>query len=165
MESADRLPSLAGLTMCSGRLNTDRALRSVTEPCVVSTLLPPLPDLALSNLTGPVSVKAGSSVSVNIQLENLGGTAAPWAFTMFALSSNPILNWDNNPQGYSWLGYHYVQPFAPGNANISVVFNVPNATTPGTYYLQGVVDYGNAVREFNENNNTSNIIQIQVLAP
>ena len=159
IDSADRLPSLTDLTACGSRLNADRAVRGNVVACGISA--PLLPDLALSNLTGPISVKAGGVVNLNTQLDNLGRATAPYALTLFALSKDPIITWSD-----LWLGADYITNIAAGSSTtIGAVLGIPNNVVPGIYYLGGVVDFGNLIPESNEANNNSNLIQIEVLAP
>lgn len=150
MDTADKLPSLVGFTASGGRLNAHRAVDGT----------PLLPDLTMSNLTGPISVKAGEFIKLNSRLDNLGNSAA-YSLTILVLSKDNIVTWADQ-----WLLCHYIPYFTPGSStNIASVLAIPKDTAPGTYYIGGIVDFSNSVRESNESNNNSNVIQIQVLAP
>ncbi len=151
MDSVDALPSLARLTVSGGRLNANRAVRGLT---------PQLPDLVLGNLSGPISVKAGSFINLNTRLDNLGRVTAPSVLTLFALSTDPIITWAD-----MWLGCCYFTDLAPGNSvNISSAFGISKDIAPGTYYIGALVDFIHMVDELDDNNN-SRLIQIEVLAP
>lgn len=153
MATADKLPSLGGRTASGGRLNADHAVRNIIDEHRG------LPDLALSNLTAPLSVKAGEYINLSSRLENLGGQES-YSLTLFALSTDSTITWADY-----WIGCHYFRSLAPGSfANITPVFYIPADLAPGTYFIGGMVDFINLVEERNESNNAS-IIQIEVLAP
>ena len=153
MGTVDMLASLGGRTASGGRLNADRAVRNdIDEPWG-------LPDLALSNLTGPLSVKAGEYINLSSRLANLGGQES-YSLTLFAISTDPTITWADY-----WIGCHYFRSLAPGSfANIAPVYYIPANLAPGTYFIGGMVDFINLVAERDESNN-SNVIQIEVLAP
>lgn len=157
MDSVDAVARLAGLNGSGGRLNVSHTVSRYTGIAGPASLA----DLALSTLTGPISVKAGGYVNLNTQVSNLGGTMAPWAFTLFVLSTDRIMTWSD-----MLIGCNYYTNFTPGSsANIGGVFGIPANTPPGTYYIGGVVDMINLVQETDESNNYSNVIRIEVLAP
>ncbi len=156
MDSVDLHPSLTGLTVSGGRLNAEHAVRGMTPS-------PQLPDLALSNLTGPLSVTAGGFVNLTAQLANLGGAATPYALTLFALSKDPVFNWND---WNTWLGIDFIRDFAPASVrNISVAFEIPSYVVPGIYFIGGIVNFWSLAEEISSSNNSSNVIQIEVLAP
>ena len=154
MSTVDMLASLGGLTTSSGRLNAKRAVLNDRNPRIWG-----LPDLALSNLTGPLSVKAGEYINLSSRLANLGGQES-YSLTLFAISTDPTITWADY-----WIGCHYFRSLAPGSfANIAPVYYIPANLAPGTYFIGGMVDFINLVAERDESNN-SNVIQIEVLAP
>jgi len=108
----------------------------------------------------PTSVVAGNSVSASCYIYNQGNSIASSSNVGYYLSTDAV--WDaadvylNNSTGSSLA--------SATSAYKSISLTIPQATTPGSYYILYFADYSLAVTEINETNNVSSIA-ITVSAP
>jgi large repetitive protein len=118
------------------------------------------PDLGLSSLTLPASVRAGSVMSVSDVTHNQGGAAAGPSTTAYYLSADVVLS-----AGDVLLGGRVVPALAAGTSDAgTLTLTVAASTPPGTYYVIGRADATDEVVEALETNNTY-VRTIQVTAP
>ena len=122
------------------------------------------------NLTEYVSVSnttlaAGGSTTVGAYTMNLGSVAAGGSTGGIYLSTTPTITTSDTLLAtvtspgltdVSQSGYYNLQ---------NVVVTLPGNLAPGTYYIGGIADTGNAVLESNENDNNYNAVQITVTEP
>jgi subtilase family serine protease len=108
------------------------------------------PDLTMTALSVPSSFTAGVMTTVSSTVLNQGGGAAPATTVRFYLSTNLTLDASDVV-----VGSRTAAALAAGQSDAGpAVILVPTGTAPGSYYLIGVADDGNAVIETNETNNT-----------
>jgi subtilase family serine protease len=118
------------------------------------------PDLGLSSLTLPTSIRAGSVMSVSDVTNNLGGATAGPSTTAYYLSTDVVLG-----AGDVLLGSRVVAALGAGMSDAgTVTLTVAASTPPGTYYVIGRADAADEVVEALETNNTY-VRTIQVTAP
>ena len=125
------------------------------------------PDLAIYNEAGWVSaskttLKAGDTTSLNYYVVNYGAGASQASTTGLYLSTDPTITTSDtrlatgNVAGLSAVnGSHWYE-------QNSVEIALPSTLAPGTYYLGAIADYGNAVSESDESNNSSTAVAITV---
>jgi subtilase family serine protease len=107
------------------------------------------PDLTVSSFSLPFTVTAGGTVAISDTVKNSGASDAGASVVRFYLSSNTVLDADDQ-----LLGGRGVPALAAGATN--------NGTTPvvipggltGLYYLFAVADATSVVVESSETNNT-----------
>ncbi len=108
------------------------------------------PDLRISSTSAPLSVAAGSSISVAETVLNQGGGAGGVSTTRFYLSLNAALDAGDTELG----GARSVPVLAAGASSAgSTGVTIPAGTPTGGYYLLVVSDADNAVGETIETNN------------
>lgn len=108
-------------------------------------------DLVLSTLTGPAGAAAGATISTTDTVVNEGAGAAGASTTRFYLSKNGLLD----AADVLLAGGRSVPPLAPGaSSSGSAMLAIPDATTPGPYYVIAKADGDEAVPETQESNNT-----------
>ena len=118
------------------------------------------PDLGLTSLTLPASIRAGSVMSVSDVTNNLGGAAAGPSTTAYYLSADVVLG-----AGDVLLGSRVVPALGAGMSDAgTLTLTVAASTAPGTYYVIGRADAADEVVEALETNNTY-VRTIQVTAP
>ena len=108
------------------------------------------PDLAVSAMTAPAWVAAGSTVNVTVTTKNQGSGSADSSHTGLYFSTNTT--WD---AADTYLGDRAVPALgasATDVATVSVV--IPGGALPGTFYVIGKADWDSTVGESSENNNT-----------
>jgi subtilase family serine protease len=109
------------------------------------------PDLAMSNIPAPPAAGAGLTINVTTTTRNDGSSATGATSTAIYLSANPT--WQ---AGDTLLGTRSVPGIAAGGSSTgSTPVQIPQGTTPGTYYLIAKADVNNVVVETLETNNTS----------
>ncbi|AMR28645.1 hypothetical protein A0257_17100 [Hymenobacter psoromatis] len=112
---------------------------------------PPAPDLVIvaSPQPAPTLLTVGSPTVVPTTIRNIGTRRAGFSVLGYYLSVDATLSSDD-----VLLGEAITTAISPDNLLLlpaSVV--VPTGTAAGTYYLLGVADYLNLVRESNDGNN------------
>ena len=118
------------------------------------------PDLGVSSLTLPTSIRAGSVMSVTDVTHNQGGAAAGPSTTAYYLSADAVLD-----AGDVLLGGRAVPALAAGTSGAgTLTLTVTASTVPGTYYVIGRADAADGVIEALETNNT-HVRAIPVTAP
>lgn len=124
------------------------------------------PDLAPGTITMPASIMMGQSFNATVQERNLLNTAdveGGWIGRMY-LSTDQTYSAGTDVQVGSFTEGSALAPL--GARSVQVSIGVPGSLAPGNYYLLAVLDYGNAVLEANESNNTGpSAATIQVVAP
>ena len=117
----------------------------------IALTLPPLPDLAVADLRGPVAAVMGQAVPLVLTLTNRGeGVAhAPW-------QNRVLLAAEANGADARVLGSaDFTNDLAPGAALIITQSVILPFGITGTRYFGAVADSANAVRESDETNNTT----------
>ncbi|MDD1676058.1 MAG: hypothetical protein LUQ17_05155, partial [Methanomicrobiales archaeon] len=107
------------------------------------------PDLVITAIDGPVSVKAGGSVTITTTLMNRGDAKAGYSYVKIYLSSdNDVTTSD------VYLGQRYIAslPAASSSTGKNSV-RVPSNLVGGSYYIGAIADATGLVSEANENNN------------
>jgi subtilase family serine protease len=118
------------------------------------------PDLGVSSLTLPTSIRAGSVMSVTDVTLNQGGAGAAPSTTAYYLSADIALG-----AGDVLLGTRAIPALAAGTSDAATLtVTVPASTPPGTYYVIARADAADGVTEALETNNTY-VRTIQVTAP
>jgi len=98
----------------------------------------------------PSSVAAGSSVTINYRVSNIGTSTAGSNGAKFYLSSNTSLGSDTYLSPSTSVGSLCANCSATG----SITRTIPSGTLSGTWYIIGLADAFDAIAESNENNNT-----------
>ena len=114
-----------------------------------------LPDLVITTLLGPATVKIGDAFYVTVTVKNQGTTDAGPFRLVFYFSTDSTINGSDIlfpnyfpfPQGLA-AGAEFF-----GGCPITPCFVLPAGIQPGTYYLGAIVDDQNSVAESNESNN------------
>jgi hypothetical protein len=135
--NADSLPPETNVT------NNTRSIKIVIGP-----------DLVLSSLSAPATGGAGLPVDVTDTTKNQGAGSAAASGTAFYLSANSTLG-----AGDVLLGSRLVGVLLPNNSSTTTTkLSIPVGTPAGSYYIIAVADYGGAVPETNEANNTRAVL-------
>ena len=116
----------------------------------VSTSIKVGADLVVSAITVPASAPFGSTISVNDSTKNQGAGPVAQSSTGFYLSDNSLLD-----AADVFLGARPVGAMAPGaTSTASTTLQIPAGTAAGSYYIVAKADWGEAVPEGSESNNT-----------
>ncbi len=116
------------------------------------TVIAALPDLQITNLTGPVSGTVGGQINLNASVRNNGSGTAPPFRVGFYLSSDSVIN----AADLLISTCNFASGLAAGQSNsCSGVAAIPSGITAGTYHLGAIVDDILAISESNETNNAS----------
>jgi subtilase family serine protease len=107
------------------------------------------PDLSVATLTLPFTVSAGSTVTISDSVKNLGAAEAGASVIRFYLSTNVLLDADDQ-----LLASRAVPTLAAGVTNSGTTSVVFPGNLSGTYYLFAVADGTSVVAEASEGNNT-----------
>lgn len=131
-----------------------------TNADAATSCLASLPDLSLSAVSvGQSPVTSGGQLTFTASLNHDGASTLPWALGLYYVSSDPIVNESDTP-----VGYFFESNIAAGeHRSMRSTLWLPTLA-PGTYYISGVVDFGNYTAEGNENNNWSTPIPVVVVA-
>jgi len=110
------------------------------------------PDLAVTSLSLPFSIRAGSAVAVADTVRNAGGDAAAASTTRFYLSTDVFLD-----AGDAQLPAGRAVPALAAGASSAgtTTVTIPAGTAPGFYYVIAVADGDHVVTESQENNNSA----------
>ena len=111
----------------------------------------PAPDLiiAANPQLAPTLLTVGSPTVVQTTMQNIGDRRAGFSVLGYYLSVDATLSSDD-----VLLGEAVTPAMPPDNIlTLSTKLVVPAGTAAGTYYLLGVADYLNLVRESNDGNN------------
>ena len=139
----------------------DETNNAISAQSTTIVTLGEVPDLYMTNLTGPLSAAGGGEVGIRWQIHNQGEGATAGGFTNnFYLSDDGLLSGDDILLGQQ-LETAVLLPGA--NFARSATFTVPSTVTAAGRYLLATVDASYLVVESNEDNNFamySNIIQI-----
>ncbi len=107
------------------------------------------PDLRVLNLSAPLSVSPGQSISVTETTENQGGGFADPTTTQFYLSTNTSLDASD-----ILLGSRSIPALAAGASNNGMTtVTIPADTTSGAKYILAIADGEDVVAEVYETNN------------
>lgn len=121
------------------------------------------PDLVVSKITSPQSVKQGESLQVNTTVKNQGNVdAGPFRLSLY-LSPDALITEQDREIGSGEVSDLAVGMMRDGSA----VINIPDDLSPGTYYLAARVDSGEALSEGNEGNNilfADKMVKVSALA-
>ena len=116
------------------------------------TVTPPSFDLTIQQPSiSPTNPAPGTPLNMGCYINNQGNSAAPSSSVGFYLSTDAIL--DANDQLLTSQYGGQLFPSYPSQRYGTAA--VPNNLAPGTYYILFVADYQNQVAETNENNNVS----------
>lgn len=122
----------------------------------------PAPDLVIAATPqlAPTLLIMGSPTMVKTTIQNIGNRRAGFSVLGYYLSVDATLSSDD-----VLLGEAVTTAISPDNLlTMSTNVVVPTGTTAGTYYLLGVADYLNLVRESNDGNNVW-VSQLTVVRP
>ena len=106
------------------------------------------PDLNVASFSLPFSVAAGSTVTVSDSVKNIGAANATASVIRFYLSSNALLDADDQV-----LGSRAVPALAAGAISSGTTSIVIPGGLSGSYYLFAVADGTSVVAEASETNN------------
>ncbi len=109
------------------------------------------PDLLVTGVSGPASIKGGESVAVtsSVQASPIGGAASGFYIHLFLSADSSCTSGD------TLLAARYVTGLASGAiSTASTQVSVPLGLSPGSYYFCAIVDPYNTVSESIEENNT-----------
>ncbi|MCR8548656.1 hypothetical protein M4578_12525, partial [Salipiger sp. P9] len=130
---------------------------------VVQVVVAERPDLTIS-IGSPESLTMGQGGNGQVLFSvtnDASGGAASATETQLYLSSDNVPSPDDTPLG---SGATPVAALAPGASGAGTLeFTIPEALTPGQYYLWAGADINDAEIESDENNNSSNLIAINVV--
>ena len=136
---------------CQGRRGRRRWRDAETNNTLARSLTVG-PDLVISAMTVPYNVRAGITVTASDTVMNQGADPAGITTTRFYLSTNVTLDAGDVPLD----GMRPVGSLAAGVASTgTTVLTIPAGTAPGTYFVIGRADAGDAVIESTEGNNTA----------
>lgn len=120
-------------------------------------------DLTPSNLSlSTTSVIAGDAINISWQVENLGTDTAINPYTGIYISTDAEITTSDTLLVEQGL----FSTFGPGEVDTEIESGVviPDTLPAGTYYVGAIADNRGTVSETDEENNVSNIIQIEVLS-
>jgi subtilase family serine protease len=123
------------------------------------------PDLSEYVIVSDTTVAAGGSTTIDAYAMNLGDGTSAASTAGFYLSTNAIITTGDTllttkaSPGLAAVGQSGYYDYQ----NFSVT--LPGNLATGTYYIGGIADYNGQVSESDENNNTYNVVQIEVTAP
>jgi len=110
-------------------------------------------DLVVTAVTASSTVMVGGPVTVTDTTANQSATPAPGSTTALFLS----LDFAYSPTADVFLGSRVVPSLQPtATSTASTPLTIPPGTSPGTYYVLAVADWGASVVESTETNNTRN---------
>jgi subtilase family serine protease len=109
------------------------------------------PDLTMIAVSGPSSGSTGGGITVhNTVSANANGGNAPGFSIGIYLSTDPTITSSD-----ILIGSRYVSGLAAGASSAAdTAVTIPATTSTGTYYIGVIADYGNAVKESDETNNS-----------
>lgn len=140
----------------------NNALYSSALPAVI----PPLPDLTVSEVSAPAVIEAGKNVTIAWTVENVGAAVADGAsgywHDRIVLSSDEIFG--NGDDLYLSEIYSYDDIAAGGSQTRSTTVNV-SAAHIGSRYVLVKTDYYNAVYERGNEGNNVGSAAVQVIVP
>lgn len=106
-------------------------------------------DLVMTAVSGPLSVRPGTTMNISNTVRNQGNAKAGLFVVAFYLSADA----DITISDY-YLGSRTVSSLAGGVSNSAITsLKVPAAMPLGTYYIGAIADFRNVVNENNEDNN------------
>ncbi len=125
-------------------------------------IISPLPDLTVTDVSGPVTAARGESIQVLDGIKNVGKSDAKAGFTIYLLLSRDTTI---NMKKDAYLGNHGLSGLNVGQSvRKTTHVTIPSEIEPGTYYLGAWVDAEDAILESNEYNNTKpSLATIQVV--
>jgi|GEM_PF-980498 len=117
-----------------------------------------LPDLTISKVSAPSSASSGATISTSTTVKNRRKATASASSVSYYLSKSA-----SSISGAAHLGDGNVD-FLEAGEGITLVtsLDIPPSTPTGTFYLVGVADSANVVRESNERNNIASSGAISV---
>ena len=134
------------------RLTSDGTLNDLGFTAAVSCFTPvPFPDLViLSNTSAnPDTAFPGSTVNVDCNVLNQGNISSSSSSIGYYLSADTLYDGSD-----VFLSYFNVSSISAGTSNsASTSVTIPQATTPGNYYIIFYADFTSFVSESDENNN------------
>ena len=115
------------------------------------------PDLVVSAFSTPLTVGAGTTITVSTTSKNQGGAAAGASTTKFYLSANTIFDTTDILLGSRAISTLSASATSTGTTSL----RIPSATVAGHHYLLAVADANKVVTETIENNNSrSSVITV-----
>lgn len=141
---------------------TDNARQGESPTTWGQPELPPAPDLVIAATPqlAPTLLTVGSLTVVQTTIQNIGDMRAGFSVLGYYLSVDATLSSDD-----VLLGEAITTAIAPDNlSTLNTNLVVPTGTAAGAYYLLGVADYLNLVRESNDGNNVW-VRQLTVVLP
>ncbi len=122
---------------------------SVSETITITVVDVPMPDLVMTQISGPASAATGTKVDLVNTVKNKGVSSAGSFYVGFYLSTDAVITTSD-----TYLGRRSVSGLAAGakkSATTSVM--IPAALAAGTYYIGAIADCNNARAETDETNN------------
>jgi hypothetical protein len=138
------------------------ALTPTLAPAVNFTITDVSPDYTASGLTlGSASVEQGSSITFNLNVNNVGNGGGQAGASALYLSTDATITSADISSGTLGVGF-----LAAGQTQSynGYLLQFPANFPIGTYYL-GVIVNSSGVLESNVNNNVSNVVAISVTGP
>ncbi|MDD1719877.1 MAG: hypothetical protein LUQ25_07455 [Methanoregulaceae archaeon] len=128
----------------------------------VATTITPRPDLVFSWIDGPGTGTIGQRISITLNVTNSGASPVTGlSYVQMYLSPDTVIT------GSDKLLKKFMVPPLGADQSITIGGSpvVQASITPGSYYLGGILDYGNLVAEQDEKNNKGfDPVPIQVVA-
>ena len=143
-----------GFGTASGPFTLHVNLTSAVAPTPIPTPTPRpvtgLPDLVITQFTGPTTAMPGDAVTVSVTVANQGTADAGGFEVAFVVSLDPTISADEISTGFSCS---FAGLAAGETASCTTSIVVPPTLLPGTYHLGALADPTNQVPESNEDNN------------
>ncbi len=128
--------------------------------CTTSPIQVALPDLVMTQISGPATGATGTSISLANIVKNQG-VSSTGSFTVgFYLSTDATITTTDTRVGTRGVG-----SLAAGSwSSATTTLTVPSTLTAGTYYIGAIADYNNSRAETSETNNalTGNTIVLTI---
>ena len=120
----------------------------------------PGPDIVITSVSGPMSARVGTSMSVTSAVQNIGIGLVNTAFRVgIYLSTDPQITTND-----TLLNFRNVSTLGVGQTNTAgLAVQIPSTLGAGTYYIGGYADYQVRVDETDESNNALSGYTLQLL--
>ena len=128
--------------------------------CTTSTVQIALPDLVMTQISGPASGITGAGISLVNTVKNQGVSSAGSFVIGFYLSIDATIT-----TGDIRIGTRSIGSLAAGTSNSATTsVTIPATRAAGTYYIGAIADYNSTRAETNETNNalTGNTIVLTI---
>jgi hypothetical protein len=142
-------PASADLTITHNATNQGSPL---LVPLSGTGVTLPMPDLAISSISGPSTATMGGSISISNAVTNQGTATVGASQIDFYLSTDTVITTAD-----IFLGKRPIQSLAAGGSDgpVNTTVKIKKSVIPGSYFIGAIVDSKNKVTESAEGNNTS----------